>query len=504
MKKRNLTISNHALKRYADLDYDEWYAIAEFVDNSLHSYFEKQSTLKKIGIKQCDVKIAISKENGEEYIEIFDNAGGIHEDEFDRLLTFGVKKPKAEYQLSEFGMGMKTAGIWLGNKIEIETKNYLDEKCFKITIDLDKLDEGKEVNIKEVVSSSNLKCYTKVKISNLNRSLYRKKKKIIDSMASIYRKFIEEKSLKIYFEDVELNPFDFEFLKDAEAKDLIKAIEISLPSGKKAHGWLGILMKGQSKISGFSVYKHKRLIQGYPETSWRPAEVYGREGGSNTLKNQTLFGELDMSEFKVAHTKNKFNFQGDEEYEFRKQLGDQCKEIANEANIPGKGKKSIDKEMKTTNSQIAKKSIETFVKNPVNTNLQSISFIAPTIKTSTPSKVKEVYENANEPHIVLPLKDQDGINKNIEVHMFIDPKLPHVIMDEIDDKLIICLNLGHPYFSDIRLNSTAEREREFIMNSVFDVLSEIHNEQKYGEFKPEDIRLTKSLLLTRWMEHLNN
>ena len=47
MKQRNLTISNHALKRYADLDYDEWYAIAEFVDNSLHSYLEKEITLKK-------------------------------------------------------------------------------------------------------------------------------------------------------------------------------------------------------------------------------------------------------------------------------------------------------------------------------------------------------------------------------------------------------------------------------------------------------------------------
>ena len=27
---------------------------------------------------------------------------------------------------------------------------------------------------------------------------------------------------------------------------------------------------------------------------------------------------------------------------------------------------------------------------------------------------------------------------------------------------------------------------------------------RYGDFKPEDIRLTKNLLLTRWMEHINN
>lgn len=504
MKPTNLKISNHALKRYADLDYDEWYAIAEFVDNSLHSYLEKMNNLKKIGIDHCDVKIAILKEAGKEYLEIFDNAGGIHEDEFERLLTFGIKKDKAEYQLSEFGMGMKTAGIWLGNIIDIETKNYLDGKCHRITIDLNKLDEGKEVEIKEVTPSSNLKCYTKVRISDLNRSLTRKKSKIQESMASIYRKFIEKDHMKISFEDVELKAFSYDFMKDAEDQDVKKKISISLSNGKTCEGWIGILEEGKTKIGGFSVYKHNRLIQGYPESSWRPGEVFGSEGGSNSLKNQRLIGELDMSQFKVAHTKNKFNFQGDEEYEFRSQLHTQCKEIASEANKTGKGKKSIQKEIKTVNSQIAKKSIESFVKNPVNTNLESISFVAPTIKTSSPKKVKEIYDDSDEAYLTLPLKQQEGIEKNIEVYMFNDPKFPHVIMDQIDEKLIICLNIGHPYYSDIKSNGTAEREREFIMNCVFDVISETHNEIRYGDFKPEDIRLTKNLLLTRWMEHINN
>ena len=49
-----------------------------------------------------------------------------------------------------------------------------------------------------------------------------------------------------------------------------------------------------------------------------------------------------------------------------------------------------------------------------------------------------------------------------------------------------------------------KEEREFIMNCVFDVISETHNEIRYGDFKPEDIRLTKNILLTRWMEHINS
>ena len=38
-----LTIGNSTLKRYADLDYDEWYAIAEFLDNSLPVYCNKRT-----------------------------------------------------------------------------------------------------------------------------------------------------------------------------------------------------------------------------------------------------------------------------------------------------------------------------------------------------------------------------------------------------------------------------------------------------------------------------
>ena len=40
-----LEIGSLTLKRYADIDYDEWYAIAEFVDNSLHSYMNNKHLL---------------------------------------------------------------------------------------------------------------------------------------------------------------------------------------------------------------------------------------------------------------------------------------------------------------------------------------------------------------------------------------------------------------------------------------------------------------------------
>ena len=122
---KKLNIGSLTLHRYADLDYDEWYAMSEFVDNSLHSFMNNKKELSKIGVNQCEVKISILNNGDEEEINIYDNSGGIHPNDFERLLSLGIMKEKCETQLSEFGMGMKTASIWFGKLIEIETKFLL-------------------------------------------------------------------------------------------------------------------------------------------------------------------------------------------------------------------------------------------------------------------------------------------------------------------------------------------------------------------------------------------
>lgn len=496
-----LHVGSLTLQRYADLDYDEWYAIAEFADNSLHSFMNNKSELKKIGIDFCDVKLSILDVGGGEEINILDNSGGIHTSDFERLLSLGMPKEKCDTQLSEFGMGMKTASIWLGNHIEIETKHYLEEKCYKIIIDIDKLGTEEEVKITEVKPSSNLKCYTKIKVSKLNRKFGRKKKKIKESLSSIYRKFIENGDLVITFEDDELKPFDIELRTDAEGKPLRKDFEIKLSNGRKCKGWLGIMVKGKTVVSGFSVYRHNRLIQGYPENSWRPKEVFGSEGGNNSTKNQRLIGELDMTEFNVAHTKNKINFKDDEESEFRKQLGEFCSDISREAGNTLKSKTVKEHEARP-NVQIGKEAVTEFFKKPINTDTKSIEFIAPTVKSKTIDKIKEIYENEDF-HIDLShMKDVDGINKEIFVYHFIDSNLPYMIMGEVDEKLIVCINVNHPYYAEIAENGTTEKENDYKINCVFDALSELHNINKYGKYSPEDIRLTKDLFLKRWVQYV--
>ena len=318
----------YTLQRYADLDYTAWYAMAAFIDNSLNAFLNRNEDLLNLDNKFCEVKISFESVDGSEFLNIIDNAGGIAEDDFGYLLTTGKPKQKDGFPFSEFGMGMKTAAFWIGRKIEIETKHYKSDSCYLITIDLEKVNSDKYVFIEEVKPSANLKGYTKIKISNLNRRLSNKTKKIQDSLSSIYRKYIENGDVSISFENIPLEPITYEFLERSDGSPVREDFEIKLENGKSAKGWVAILKKGKTVLSGFSVYRHNRCVQGYPENAWKPKEVFSQEGGSNTRKNQRVVGELDMSDFKVVHTKNRINFIDNEEEEFREKLGQACKKIA--------------------------------------------------------------------------------------------------------------------------------------------------------------------------------
>lgn len=496
-----LTVGSLALKRYADLDYDEWYAIAEFIDNSLHSYLLNKSDLNRIGIDHCDVRISITEEGNDEILNIVDDSGGIHPNDFERLLTFGIPKEKSDTQLSEFGMGMKTAAIWLGNLIEIETKHYLndDSKAYKITIDIDSVGSDNEVTIDEVVASSNKKSYTKIRISNLNRRLNFKAKKIKESLSSIYRKFIESGDLTISFLDVQLSPINYELLKKSDGSLARKDFEILTSNGKKCIGWIGILNKGKTVLSGFSIYRYNRLIQGYPENAWRPKEVFGSEGGSNTTKNQRLIGELDMTDFKAAHTKNKINFLGEEEKEFRKQLEEYCRDIARDADKVG-GYSTIDEYKEKSTTKITNEAVEEFFNKPKNTDISSIQFIEPTIKEKTPKKIDELIQS-NDYSLELDLTDIPGIEKIVKVYEFMDRQMPYTISDERDGQLFVCINVDHVFFLSLE---TADKQITFKMNCIFDALAELNCKKRYGQYKPEDIRLTKDLFLKRYAENYSS
>ncbi len=497
---KRLSVNNNTLLRYRDLDYDMWYAISEFIDNSLHSYLANKANLNKLGISKCDTTILIDVDDeGNEFIIVEDNAGGVNPEDFNRLLSIGVPKEKSEFQLSEFGMGMKTASIWLGNLIEIETKHFEEDEAFKITIDISAIgtDEG-EVNILKVLDSSLIPGYTKIKISKLNRKVKNKTKKVGISLASIYKKYIESGDINIVFQGEALIPQVYTLERTSDGSKLKKDFKIILSNGKECSGWIGVMQEGKAIKAGFSIYRHNRLVMGYPENSWKPYEVFGEGASARTNK---LVGELNMTDFKIAHTKNKINFIDNEEEEFIKQLKENCKDLANENLIRNIGKTFTKKEHEDEpNTKITNSLLNKWASEEKNTNVSELVFVENDSLEENDNYLSNLIKEGIKPITEFPFLQSSNYEMTVRIYEFLDSEQPYLLVNEEDSCLNVFINVGHKFFQDIVRYDTSEQQLTYKLNCIFDAVSETSVMKRKGKVDPNEIRLAKNLFLKRYAE----
>ena len=98
--------------------YTEWYALAEFVDNSITSYLQNKPKLLQID-KNFKLKVRIEFLGSE--ITIKDNAGGISSERFRDAFETG-KPPPDTSKLSEFGVGISSLIAFLQEPKSIAVK----------------------------------------------------------------------------------------------------------------------------------------------------------------------------------------------------------------------------------------------------------------------------------------------------------------------------------------------------------------------------------------------
>lgn len=499
---KKLKVSNHTLKRYRDLDYEVWYALSEFIDNSIHSYLENKEELNSLGINKCKIAVNIDKVNDVESLTIEDNGGGIHPNDFERLISVGEPKPKSEFQLSEFGMGMKTASIWLGNRVEIETKHFNLDKAYKITIDIEKIGTDKEIEISEVLDSSLTKCYTKVTITQLNRRLLNKVKKTSTCLASIFKKFIENNDIELIFQANTLSPEVVKINTDSDNNPIKKDFLITLSNGKKCKGWIGHMPKGHGSGShaGFSIYRYNRLVSGYPETSWKPSEIFG-DGYS--ARSTRLTGELDMTEFKIAHTKNKINFIDDEENEFISQIKNYTSDIASEKAVRNSGtSKTIDDHKNDLSTKESNEMVSDYLSDTKNTSLEEITF---TVDSHLKDQNNFIEENQDiEATTQFNLFEDTDYETEVSVFEILDINQPYLIVDSKESNLKVYINVGHPWFVNLINNKNSETQTQYKLNCVFDALSEVNVMKRKNKIDPNEIRLAKSLLMKKYGNSFTN
>ncbi len=303
------------------LNYKAWFAIAEFVDNSLQSYLSNQAALRAAEGDGYRLKIRVWLDQKTGSIEITDNAAGISAGDFPRAFR-AAEVPPDRKGLSEFGMGMKSAACWFTDTWSVRTKALGESVERLVRFDIPSIVSHKS-DVLEVVEvpADPATHYTVVRLENLGRKFPQTKtqSKLKDHLASIYRQFLRRDDIELYFDESK------EPLRYSERKSLLaapvgtpgalpvewrKEIDFDFGFNQRVWGFAGILAQGSTTHAGFALFRRNRLIVGSDDETYRPQAIFGN---SNSFRYQRIYGELHVEGFEVSHTKDGFRWDEFEE-----------------------------------------------------------------------------------------------------------------------------------------------------------------------------------------------
>lgn len=340
----NIRPSVQILNTFRTQGYKEWWAIAEFVDNSISSYvLNREKLLASEGAKYR-LTITITLDAFAKRILIEDNAAGIFEKDMARAFEAGTPPPN-KASLSQFGLGLKAAGIWFGNNIVVKTSALGEPYTKRIEIDLPEINRTNSEDVFPTRNPADPRTHgTIVILTNLARDVPSRKDSvdtIAEYLSSIYRIFLRKGEIEIRVVTIGSNKqiserkLTFEnpnFLKAPRWDDLEsspvqwkKEIQFRMRNGKNVTGWAGLRDTGSYSNTGLVLTWNGKVIIGAGatrdvrggNTAYKPYEIFKNANSAASLR---LFGELDMSEFETTTRKDDLNWGASEEREFLESL----------------------------------------------------------------------------------------------------------------------------------------------------------------------------------------
>lgn len=301
------------------LNYRPWFALAEFVDNSLQSYLDHRGAIEELDGAGTRLRVSIEVDALDEgRIIIRDNAAGIGWAEYARAFRPAALPPEA-FGLNEFGMGMKSAACWFAPRWHVRTSALGEpvERTVRFDVKEIVVDSLEELVVSSAPASPSAH-YTEIVLHapyKLPRG--RTVSKIKEHLADIYRVYTRSGVLALSYDGSLLDyeaprvlmapPFD---QPSAEAVVWKKEIDFDFGEGLRAHGFAALRETGSTRKAGFALFRRNRLIQGSGEDGYRPRAVFGSPNG---YAYQRLFGELHLEGFEVSHTKDGFRWDENEE-----------------------------------------------------------------------------------------------------------------------------------------------------------------------------------------------
>ena len=487
-----LEIGLQSIANYRRMDYEIWYALAEYVDNSTQSYFNNRETLDTEYAKTDEslrVDITYDRDGENSILRIVDNATGMSYEELRTALRVATP-PAIRTGRCKYGMGMKTASCWIGNIWTVKTKKLGETSEYKVTVNVEKIANGEASLPTETIENLEPNDhYTIIEIYSHNREFKgRTVGKIKDHLRSMYRVDLSNGTLLLTYNATELIWEDLdERLRKNKAGELMKQkFEFEI-AGKNINGWAGILEKGRRADAGFSILHSNRVVKGWPN-AWRPEKIFGQQ--RNDLLNQRLVGEIHLDDFDVTHTKDNIQWYGDEEELVEGKLAEKIPDLIQTAKTTWKGQEDeggpaagdVDLALDAMREELLSKEmidqIEIDVLPPEEAVNESFERISDPVKSS---RVPTINANLGE------------FSVWVYVVGDMSPNDPYVVAETGEgDKVIVIINMRHPHVASIE---GSDGVMNYFRHCIYDAIAEWQARQKAGRIDPNTIKLLKDKLL---------
>lgn len=490
--------------QFRNLNNRIWFALGEYVDNAVQSFENNRERLIQAGDGKYQFEVRIDVDWSHDTITIKDNAAGIDTKNFKRAFE-PANIPVDTTGLNEFGMGMKTASIWLADVWLVRSGALGEEVTRTVQFDLHKVlkEEREDLTVKNTAKSKNSH-FTELVLKKLSRNApsAHQMDKIKRHLASIYRKFIRVGDLKLFVNNEELLYEDPDVLvapyysnPNSKPKQWKKSIKFS--SGKyRVKGFIGILSKMSTNEAGISLFRRGRVVEGSHDEKYRPKSLSGQPGSP---RYKRIFGELELDGFAVSFNKGSFQEQDDLDA-----LMEAIKiEIsARELNLINQAEKFIKPKGTENNVKVGKgivkllkanKSDDRFTQQksgsfnyPIDSNLDALNtkFIKRAKVIDSDEEIIEV---------------KDGKYK-LKLNLITEPRVSNIYSVEIsedelfDKKAIYTINLAHPFFNRFEKLRTKNHYQPIVTMIRALVLGEIIS-QSQGTRNGSNIRMNFNFLL---------
>lgn len=302
------------------LNYRPWYALAEFVDNSVESFLTHRRSLGQTQPGRrtrlaVDIDIDSTPPAS---ISIRDNAAGIQGTEYARAFR-PASLPTNRTGLAEFGMGMKSAACWFAPRWTVRTSAHGEPVVRTVDFDIQNIvdDDIQELDILEAPEDA-AHHYTEILLRDVfHVPVGRTVGKLKEHLTDIYRGFIRDDILDLRFNGTLLSYSEPAVLaapyykdKDGPSRVWRKEIDFDFGEGLSVRGFAALRNTGSTTRAGFSLFRRNRVVQGSGDEKYRPRYIFG---SPNRYCFQRLFGELHLGGFAVSHTKDGFRWDDNEE-----------------------------------------------------------------------------------------------------------------------------------------------------------------------------------------------